>query len=94
MSKEKEMMDFLHKNVFDPVLNSDASSCVKRGVRCTIMRLERLNAEKMRQYFWSAVMGTDRSDRFYQRLSEEGLPSFESVLVEFRNTFTDEWLAR
>ena len=54
--KEKEIMNFLHEKVFDPILNStDSSKNVKSGVRLTITRMNKLTAEKMIQYFWSAL---------------------------------------
>lgn len=52
MTKEQELMSFLHAKVFDPILNSrEASQEVKSGVNLTIGRMNRLNAEKMIHYF-------------------------------------------
>ena len=56
MTKEQELMIFLHDKVFDPILNSkSASKSVKSGVNLTIARMNRLNAEKMVQYYWAAL---------------------------------------
>lgn len=61
MTKEQELMSFLHDKVFDPILNSkSATKNVKSGVNLTIARMNKLNAEKMVQYFWSAL-ATDKS---------------------------------
>ncbi len=65
MTKEKEIMHFLHENVFDPILNStEASNSLKQGVRMTITRMNQRNAEGMISYYWSAIIGTERSTQF------------------------------
>jgi hypothetical protein len=62
MTKEQELMRYLHKKVFDPILDSpDAPSNIKSGVNLTIARMSRLSAEKMVQYFWSALARFSRS---------------------------------
>lgn len=95
MSKENEIMSFLHEKVFDPVLNSkDASKSLKSGVNLTIARMKDLKAEKMRQYFWSAISGTDRSIGFAKLLKDSGFIRFEEVLEEFREKFDDNWLRK
>lgn len=92
-SKEEELLGFLQQHVFDPVLSSPtASSSLKAGVRLTMARMSRLNAEKMVQYYWSAVIGTERSPGFAKQMREEGFLRFEEVLEQFRNRFNDRWL--
>jgi hypothetical protein len=45
-------MNYLHFNVFDPVLNSpDISESLKKGTRLTITRMIRRNARGMVQYY-------------------------------------------
>jgi hypothetical protein len=52
MTKEEEVMQFIHNNVFDPILNSpDASNVLKQGVRYTIMRMNELDATGMVSYY-------------------------------------------
>lgn len=47
MTKEQELMIFLHDKVFDPILNSkSATRSAKSGVNITIARMNRLSAEK------------------------------------------------
>jgi len=95
MTKEEEIMAFLSENVFNHILNSlDASDTLKKGVRYTIMRLNKLDAEGMVSYYWSAVVGTDRSIEFAKQMREEGFNRFESeqVLEEFRERFDDSWI--
>lgn len=92
MTKEEELMEYLHQKVFDPILNSPAAPAnIKSGVNITIGRMDRLSAEKMIQYFWSAL-ATDNAIKFSKRVKEEKLPRFEDVMEEFRDKFNDEWL--
>ena len=85
---EKEIMDFLHERVFDPVLNSQAASQeLKAGIRLTITRMLQRDADGMRQYFWSAVIGTEKSIGFAARMQNEGFERFEEALEDFRNKF-------
>jgi hypothetical protein len=93
MTKEEEIMQFLHERVFDPVLNSSvASEKLKQGVRLTIMRMEQRDAEGMVQYYWSAITGTEKSIGFARLMRNEGFTRFEETIDEFRERFNDIWL--
>jgi hypothetical protein len=93
MTKEEEIMQFLHERVFDPVLNSPtASKELKQGVRLTILRMQNRDALGMVSYFWSAVTGTEKSVRFAKMMEQEGFDRFEEALVEFRDRFGDLWI--
>lgn len=86
--QEQAIMDFLQERVFQPILKSPtASETLKQGCRYTIMRLEQLDAAGMVHYFWSAVVGTERSTSFSARMRREGFDRFEEVLVDFRARF-------
>ena len=88
MSKEDEIMSFLHENVFDPILNSPAaSSRLKQGVRLTITRMRQRDAAGMMSYYWSAILGTDKSTRFAAEMRREGFTRFEETIEEFRDRF-------
>lgn len=93
-SKQAEIMQFLHDNVFDPILDSpNASEKLKRGVRYTIMRLnEKKDATGMVQFYWSAIVGTEKSTGFAKDMKQEGFTRFEEVIDEFREKFNDEWI--
>lgn len=94
MTKEQELMQFLHEKVFDPILNSnEASQNLKSGVNLTIGRMNQLSADKMVQYFWS-TLATDNSIEFSKKIKSEGFPRFEDVLEEFRDKFNDEWIKK
>ena len=93
MTKEDEIMAFLHERVFDPILQSPtASEPVKQGVRLTITRMRQRDAVGMMQYYWSAIVGTERSIDFAARMREAGHVRFEEVIDDFRSRFTDQWL--
>jgi hypothetical protein len=95
MTKEEEVMAFLHERVFDPVLQSpDAPENLKRGARLTIVRMNQLDAEGMVRYYWSAIVGTERSIDFAEHLRDAGFIRFEEVIDDFRRRFDDEWLRR
>jgi hypothetical protein len=81
-------MDFLHQQVFDPILQSLlASEKLKQGARFTIVRMEQRDAVGMIQYYWSAIIGTERSIGFAALLRDEGFERFEEALEEFRVRF-------
>jgi hypothetical protein len=95
MTKEEEIMAFLHERVFDPIRNSPrASRSIKSGVNLTFTRMDQRDAKGMIQYFWSAIVGTEHSVRFADLMKEEGFDRFEEVLEDFRKRFTDEWLEK
>lgn len=92
-AKELEIMHFLHSRVFDPILLSPrATESLKTGVRYTVMRMEERDAEGMIQYYWSAIIGTERSKGFAAQMRKEGFERFEEALEEFRNRFDDKFL--
>lgn len=89
-TREAEIMDFLHRKVFDSILHDPrASKALKDGVRLTISRMERLPAESMIKYYWSAISGTPRSTDFADRMRREGFTRFEDrgVIDEFQARF-------
>lgn len=88
-------MTFLHDRIFDPILNSGtASAKLKQGVRYTIMRLGERDAAGMIQYYWSAIVGTERSVGFAALMRQEGFGRFEEAIDEFRLLFNDSFLRR
>ncbi len=85
---EQAIMDFLQERVFRPILTSaTASETLKQGCRYTIMRLEQRDADGMIHYFWSAVVGTERSTSFSAKMRREGFERFEEVIEDFRARF-------
>ena len=92
-AKEQQIMDFLHSRVFDSILQSPTASVkLKTGINYTIMRLRERNAEGMVQYYWSAIIGTERSKGFAALMKKEGFGRFEEALDEFRDRFDQKFL--
>ena len=88
-SKEEEVMSFLTERVFNPILESpNASEKLKSGCRLTINRMRRLDAGGMIQYYWSAIIGTERSIGFAAQMKREGFDRFEEVFEDFRVRFS------
>lgn len=93
MSKKQELLRYLHEHVFDPILNSPvASNDLKAGVRYTIMRMEKRDAAGIVQYYWSAIIGTERSTSFARKMKQEGFTRFEEIIEDFRERFNNRWL--
>ena len=44
------------------------------------------------QYYWSAIVGTEKSINFARNMKASGFVRFEEVLEEFRNKFDDAFL--
>jgi len=94
-TKEQEVMDFLHQRIFDPILQSPkASAKLKQGVRYTVMRMEQRDVAGMIGYYWSAIIGTERSIGFAELMRREGFGRFEEALEEFRLRFDDAFIRR
>jgi predicted glycosyl hydrolase (DUF1957 family) len=92
--KKTEILAFLREHVFDPILSSArASNSLKQGVRYTIMRLEERDPAGIVSYYWSAIVGTDRSVEFARQMRGEGFTRFEEIIDEFRDRFGDRWIA-
>lgn len=86
-------MDYLHEQVFDPVLQSPhASERLKQGIRLTIVRMQQRDAAGMMSYYWAAMHGTDRSIPFAELMRNEGFTRFEEIIDEFRVRFSDNWI--
>lgn len=91
--KKAEVLAYLNETVFNPVLDSDrASPKLKAGIRLTLARMSGRDASGIVQYFWSAVIGTDRSVSFARQMRQEGFTRFEEILEPFRERFNDKWL--
>lgn len=86
MTREEEIMAFLHMSIFDPILNSNkASEKLKSATRGAILRFKQRNAEKMIEYFWAEVVGTpERSTKYGRLMKGEGFSQFEQIVDEFR----------
>lgn len=95
MTREEEVMAFLNERVFEPALNNPKSTpAIKAGIHLTRSRMSQRRAYGMVHYFWSAVIGTERSTKFAKQMKQIGLTRFEETIDEFRERFGNEWLAK
>lgn len=87
---KEELIKFLEEKVLIPTeSNPKADATIKRKINATRMRLNnQVNAEKVRQYFWSA-MATDNGIDSYNKISNIGAPTFEDVRAEFKKLCGD-----
>ncbi|MFH6961676.1 hypothetical protein ACHRVK_03730 [Flavobacterium plurextorum] len=87
---KEELIRFLEESVLVPTeTNPDADITIKRKINATRMRLNnQVSAEKVRQYFWSA-MATDAGIDSYNKISNIGAPTFEDVRAEFKKLCGD-----
>ena len=85
MVTKQQLIDFLEKRVLLPAENHPmADETIKRKIRATRMRLNKLSsAEKVEEYFWHA-MATDRGIDSYERLHYIGTATFEDVRMDFK----------
>lgn len=88
---KEELITFLEQNVLIPTeTNPKADITIKRKINATRMRLNKqVSAEKVRQYFWSA-MSTDRGIDSYTKLTTIGAPTFEEVRDGFKTLCGDK----
>lgn len=95
LEKQKELMDYLDEKIFNPAIKigeEKGNKTIVNGAKLTRARMSRLSAEKMIQYYWSAIIGTENSIRFADILKENGVDRFEDIYEEFRLKFNEGWL--
>ena len=80
-----ELIKFLDENVLTAVENNPkATPTIKKKVNITRTRLnEQVSAEKVEQFFYSA-MSTERGKDSYRKIKDIGGPTFEDVIAEFK----------
>lgn len=80
-----ELINFLENEVLIPVeKNPQVDATIKKKVNYTRVQLNKqVSAEKVEQYFWSA-MATDNGIDSYKKIKRIGAPTFEDVRDEFK----------
>lgn len=92
MTKKKYWYSCMQMSLIQSLNSPTASDALKKGVRYTIARLNERDAVGIIQYYWSAIVGTDRSIEFAKMMKDEGFTRFEEVIDEFRARFNDAWV--
>jgi len=87
---KEQLIRFLEENVLIPTeTNPEADVTIKRKINLPRARLNnQVSAEKVRQYFWSA-MASDNGIDSYHKISNIGAPTFEDVRAEFKKLCGD-----
>jgi hypothetical protein len=87
---KEQLISFLEEKVLIPTeTNPEADITIKRKINLTRARLNnQVSAEKVRQYFWSA-MASDNGIDSYHKISNIGAPTFEDVRAEFKKLCGD-----
>ena len=93
MTKEEKIMEFLNKNVFDPILCCPTiHEDIREGVQRTIEYFSTQDASGMIEHYWRSIRGTTGSIAFAGMLKQHGFTRFEDLIDEFRIRFNEEWL--
>lgn len=89
-ASKEDLIKFLDENVLIPAENHPmATATIKKKVHITRIRLnEQVNAEKVKQFFWSALV-TDRGIDSYKKIKDIDAPTFEDVREEFKRLCGD-----
>jgi len=84
-ASKEQLIEYLEKAVLTPTEHHPkATTTIKRKVRTTRMRLNKLNsAEKVEEFFWNA-MASDNGIDSYTRIKEINGITFEDVRAEFK----------
>lgn len=93
--KCNEIMNYFDEKIFNPALDfakRNHNSTIFKGVNLTRARMHRLSSEKKIQFFWSAIVGTDKSIRFSDILKDNGITRFEDIIEEVRVKFNNDYL--
>jgi len=82
---KEQLVDFLEIKVLSPAEHhTNATDVIKKKVRATRMRLNKLiSAEKVEEFFWHA-MASDNGIDSYTKIKEIGASTFEDVRAEFK----------
>ena len=85
LATKEELVAFLEREVLLPAeTHPHSDEVIRKKVRATRMRINRLNtAEKVEEFFWNA-MSTDRGIDSYTRIHRIGAQTFEDVRAQFK----------
>lgn len=94
MNKKQELLDFLQKELFNPVIDSPyVSSELKYDFIGILNTLKNFSAEGILLYFWNMMANNEVQMIFSNRLMDEGFYSYPDLIHTFKDHFTYEWLS-
>lgn len=93
MTKKEELLTFLNKKLFNPILQSPyASNELKHDFQHMSSTISTFSVEGILIYFWTTMTNVEAQMIFSNCLEDDDLLDFSSFLQEFKGYFTYEWL--
>lgn len=93
MNKKQELLNFLQKELFNPIIDSPfISSELKYDFLTILETIKNFSAEGILLYVWNMMANDEVQMIFSNRLIDEGFYNYSDLLNTFKNHFTYEWL--
>lgn len=93
MNKKQELLNFLQKELFNPIIDSPfISSELKYDFLSILETIKNFSAEGILLYVWNMMANDEVQMIFSNRLMDEGFYNYSDLLDTFKNHFTYEWL--
>lgn len=93
MDKKQLLLNYLDYNLFAPVMSSpETSQQIKHDFEHTRSLLQEFSAEGILYYVWTMLANNDSENILNNRLMDEGFNNFNTVVDQFKNEFTFDWL--
>lgn len=92
--RKKEMLNYFNETIFEPAIQYGKEHNIPKmsqGARYTRMRFMLLSSDRILQYFWSAIIGTEKSIPFSKLLRDNNVLRFEDIIDEVRDKFSNEY---
>jgi hypothetical protein len=94
MTKEEELIAFLHENLYDPILAmKDLSPDDRNEINRIIDEMNYLEARRMIQYFYNTLI-TYNEILYPRRNKKESVPDLNKIFEEIRTKYNGEWLCK
>ncbi|WP_304393404.1 hypothetical protein [uncultured Clostridium sp.] len=93
--RKEEVFNYFNETIFEPAIQYGKEHNIPKmsqGARYTRMRFQLLSPDKMIHYFWSAIIGTEKSIPFSKLLKDNNVLRFEDIIDEVRDRFGNEYL--
>ena len=88
--RKEEMLEYFNETIFEPAIQYGKEHNIPKmsqGARYTRMRFQLLTSDKILHYFWSAIVGTDKSIPFSKLLKDNNVLRFEDLIDDVRDRF-------
>lgn len=92
--RKGEMIRYFNETIFEPAIQYGIEHNIPKmsqGARYTRMRFKLLSSDKILHYFWSAIIGTDKSIPFSKLLKDNNVLRFEDIIDDVRDRFGNDY---